>query len=145
MIDYYYILNYSLEKWFFFFVFFFVFLGPHLRHMEVPRLGIELEMQLPAHATTMAMPDLNRICKLGHSLQPHWILNPLSEDRDWTCILMDTSQVCFCWATIGTPHVVCQILHWESKRYRMVLSVLAVSPRDHLQYHHQGNALTGVF
>ena len=29
-------------------------------------------------------------------------LNPLSEARDWSCILMDTSQVCFCWATMGT-------------------------------------------
>ena len=27
-----------------FFVFFFVFLGLHLRHMEVPRLGVELEL-----------------------------------------------------------------------------------------------------
>ena len=26
---------------------FFVFLGPHLWHMEVPRLGVELELQLP--------------------------------------------------------------------------------------------------
>ena len=26
----------------------FVFLGPHPRHMEVPRLGVESELQLPA-------------------------------------------------------------------------------------------------
>ena len=25
------------------FFFFFVFLGPHLQHMEVPRLGVELQ------------------------------------------------------------------------------------------------------
>ena len=33
------------------FTFFFlsVFSGPHLQHVEVPRLGIESEMQLPAH------------------------------------------------------------------------------------------------
>ena len=30
--------------------FFFCFLGPHLRHMEVPRLGVELERQLLAYA-----------------------------------------------------------------------------------------------
>ena len=29
---------------FFFFSFFFVFLRPHLWHMEVPRLGVELEL-----------------------------------------------------------------------------------------------------
>ena len=33
-----------------------IFLGPHLRHMEVPRLGVELELQLPAYTTATAMP-----------------------------------------------------------------------------------------
>ena len=33
------------------------FLGPHLYHMEVSRLGVESELQLPAYATAMAMPD----------------------------------------------------------------------------------------
>ena len=27
------------------------------------------------------------------SLQQHWILNPLSKPRDWTCILMDTGKI----------------------------------------------------
>ena len=30
-------------------------------------------------------------------------LNPLSKARDWTGGLMDTSQIRFCWATVGTP------------------------------------------
>ena len=30
------------------------FLGLHLRHMEVPRLGIEWELQLPAYTTATA-------------------------------------------------------------------------------------------
>ena len=30
----------------FFFFFFFVFLGSHLQHMEVPRLGVKLELEL---------------------------------------------------------------------------------------------------
>ena len=50
--------------------------------MEVPRLGVELELQLLAYATATAMPDLSRICDLHHSLQQRWILNPLSEARD---------------------------------------------------------------
>ena len=33
---------------------FFVFLRLHLRHMEVPRVGVESELQLPAHATATA-------------------------------------------------------------------------------------------
>lgn len=42
---------------------FFFFLGLHLWHKEVPRLGVELERHLSA-------------------LRQHWILNPLSEARD---------------------------------------------------------------
>ena len=37
----------------------FGFLGPHPLHMEVPRLGEEWELQLPATAT--ATPDQSRI------------------------------------------------------------------------------------
>ena len=34
--------------------YFLLFLGPHLRHMEIPRLGFELELQLLAYATDTA-------------------------------------------------------------------------------------------
>ena len=34
----------------------FFFLGPHLLHMEAPRLGVELELQLPAYATATVTP-----------------------------------------------------------------------------------------
>ena len=59
--------------------------------MEVPRPGVESELQLLAIAT--AAPDLSCICGIHHSLLQHRILNPLSKARDGTCILMDTSQV----------------------------------------------------
>ena len=36
---------------------FFCVLGLHLRHMEVPVLGVELELQLPACTTAAATPD----------------------------------------------------------------------------------------
>ena len=78
-----------------FFFFFFVFLGQHPWHMEVPTLGVELEIQLPAYTTATATPDLSRVCNLHHRSWQCWILNPLSEARDWTCILMDTSQIHF--------------------------------------------------
>ena len=55
-----------------------VFLG----HIEVPRLGVELELQLLASATAMAIPHPSRICNLHCSSQQLWILNPLSEARD---------------------------------------------------------------
>ena len=40
---------------------------------------------------------------LCHSSWQCWILNQLSRARDWTWILMNTSQVCYRWATKGTP------------------------------------------
>ena len=61
---------------------FIVFLGPHLQHMEDPRLGVESELQLPTYATATAMQDLSRDCDLHHSSWQHWILNPLSKARD---------------------------------------------------------------
>ena len=77
------------------FFFFFVLLGLHPWHMEVPRLGFELELQLPAYTTATAMPDPSHICSLHHSSWQHRILNPLTEARDRTHILMDTSQIGF--------------------------------------------------
>ena len=73
--------------------FFFVFLGPHPRHKEVPRLGVKSELQLPVYTTTTAMQDPNHIFDLHHSSWQHQILNPLSEVKDQTHILMDTSWV----------------------------------------------------
>ena len=69
------------------------FLGLHPRHMEVPRLGVWSELQLPAYATAIAMPYLSHVCDLHRSSWQRWILNPLSEARDGICILMDTGWV----------------------------------------------------
>ena len=69
-----------------------VFLGPHPWHMEVPRLGVGLELQPPAYATATATPDLSRVCHLHHSSGQCRILNPLSKDRDQIHILVDTNQ-----------------------------------------------------
>ena len=62
-------------------------------HMEVPRLGVESELQLPAYTTATATPDRRHICDLCHSLWQCRILNPLSKTRDGTLILTDASQV----------------------------------------------------
>jgi len=80
---------------------FFFTLELHLRHMEVPRLGLQSEPKLLATAT--AMLDLSLVCDVHHSSQQCWILNPLSWARDRTRVLMDPSQVCYYWAIAGTP------------------------------------------
>ena len=63
--------------------------------MEGPRLGVKLELQLPAYVTVTAMLDLSCIWDLHHSSAQRQILNPLSEARDQTRIPMDTSWVCY--------------------------------------------------
>ena len=59
--------------------------------MEVPRLGVETELQLPAYTTATAMPDPSFVCDLHHSSWQCWILNLQSESMDQTCVLMDAS------------------------------------------------------
>jgi len=79
-----------------FLFFFFVFSGLYPWHTEVPRLGVESELQLPAYITAIAMQDLSPVCDVRYSTQQHQILNPLSKARDQTFVLMDTSQILFC-------------------------------------------------
>ena len=52
--------------------------------MEIPKLGVKLELQLLAYTTATAMPDLNCVFDLHHSSGKRQILNPLSEARDGT-------------------------------------------------------------
>ena len=58
--------------------------------MEVPRLGVESELQLPAYTTAIATWNLSCVCNLHHSSWQRQVLNSLSKARDWTCILMET-------------------------------------------------------
>ena len=79
------------------------FLGPHPRQMEVPRLGVSSELQLPAYATATATWDSSHVCDINHSSQQCQILNPLSEARDRTPNLMVPNWFRFHGATTGTP------------------------------------------
>ena len=82
---------------------FWFFLGLRLWHVEVPRLGVEPELQLLAYSIATAMPGLSCICDLHHSSWQRQILNPLSKAGDGTCNLMVPCSICFHCATMGTP------------------------------------------
>ena len=63
--------------------------------MEVPRLGVELELQLPAYTSATATPDLSHIWDLHHAHSnagslPHWARPGIEPS-----VLMDTSQIDF--------------------------------------------------
>ena len=82
---------------------FFAFLGPHPRHMEVPRLGVESQLQLLAYTTAAATWDLSHVCDLHHNSWQCWIPDPLSEARGGAQILMDTGRIHFHCTKMGTP------------------------------------------
>ena len=72
--------------------------------MEVARLGMESKLQLLAYTTaTETRWDPSHICNLHHTSQKCEILNLMSEARDRTCILMDTSRVCNLLSHNGNP------------------------------------------
>ena len=75
------------------------------QHMEVPRLGVQSELQLLAYIRATAMWEPSPICDLYHSSRQCWILNPLNETRDRTYNLIVPSQICFCCASTGTPPI----------------------------------------
>ena len=66
----------TLLKTLFFFCLF-VFLGPYPQHMEVPRLGVQAALQLPACTTASATADPSHVCNLHHSSRQRQILNSL--------------------------------------------------------------------
>jgi len=62
-----------MPEWFFFF---FGFLGPHLQHVEVSRLGVKSELQLPARATAHSNArSLTHWVRLGIKPASLWILD----------------------------------------------------------------------
>ena len=63
-------------------LFFFFFLGPHLWHVEVPRLGVKSELLLLVYTTATATQDLSHVCDLYHSSQQCQSLAHLSKARD---------------------------------------------------------------
>ena len=78
--------------------------------MEVPRLGVQLELQPLAYARATATPGLSRVCDLHHSPQQRWILSPLSKVRDRTRALMVPSRI------------VSAVLRWELQDYSLYIA-----------------------
>ena len=83
------------------FFFFFGFLGPHLWHMEVPRLGVDSKLQRLCHNHSKlgSKPHLRPKPQFMVTPDPY----PLSEARDWTRNLMVTSWIRFHCATTRMP------------------------------------------
>ena len=87
-----------------FLFFFFWFLGPHPWHMKYQTRD---QMSCSCRPTPQPQPlgiqATSVIYTTAQSNTWSLILNPLSRARDWTHILIDTSWICFHWATTRTP------------------------------------------
>ena len=77
--------------------------------------------QLLAYAT--ATQDPSCVCDLHHSSQQCRILNPRSEARDQTHVLMGTSWVRYPWGTRGTP----SFLFSTCMSYLYILEIMPLS------------------
>ena len=72
--------------------------------MEVPTLGVELELQQPSYVKASAMWNPIHIHDLHRSSWQHQIPNSLSKARDRTHLLTGTSHIRFHCTTRGTPN-----------------------------------------
>ena len=99
----------------------------HLWHMEVLGPGVRPELQLLAYAiVAMTTTDLIWICILHCSSWQCQILYPLSEARDWTSILTETTlgssstephwELLLGWFLLGVS-VIPQLLFVKIKSY----------------------------
>ena len=105
--------------------------------MEVPRLGVQLELQLPAYTTATITRDPSCVCDLHHSSRQSQILNPLSEARDQTCNLMVLSWIHFLWTTTGTPEHILDDIIWALDQ--AMPEVPSISKHNKLR-RHNGNS-----
>ena len=69
--------------------------------MEVPRLGVESKLQLPAYTTATETPGPSCICDFHCSLLQCQILDPVNEVSDQICILKPAGSLT-CWTTART-------------------------------------------
>ena len=87
------VLNNPVNLNFLFLFLFFLLFRVKPWHMEVPRQGVESELQPLAFTTAIPTHDLSCVCDLHHSSWQRQILNPLSEARDRTRNLVVPSRI----------------------------------------------------
>ena len=98
-----FIFIYNIDIKYFIYIYFFCFCRATPAAYRSSQARGKLELHLPTYATATATWNLNHICDLHHISQQHQIPDPLSKSRDWTHILMDTSQIHFHCTTTGNP------------------------------------------
>ena len=104
---------------FFFFFFFLFFLGYTLGIWKFPGLGSNWNYRYQPTQLyhSHSNPDLSCICNLYHGSQQCLIINPLSEVRDRTLVLMATTWVHYHGATTWTPWSTFEKVKWLPENF----------------------------
>ena len=107
----------------------FAFLGLHLQHVEVPRLGVDLELQLPGYTTATATLDLSHICKLHHGSWQYQIPDTLSEARNGSPILWILIRLLW-----PEPQRELQEYIFKGRIYKAVVAILTFQPPEIIHF-----------
>ena len=94
--------------------------------MEVPRLGIELELQLLAYTTAKAMPEPSHICLqlVGNTGSVfHLVRSGIEPTSSWILAVFLTH-----WAIMGTPNMIFFVLIVCSLNYFLLLILVCLLP-----------------
>ena len=105
----------NVSSYFFSFV---CFLGPHLRQVEVPRLGVEVELELPAYATATRDPMcLRPTPQLTAGSLTHWERPGIELETSWFLV-----PIHFPCATTGTPAATswCVTIDTQSRKLAVI-------------------------
>ena len=109
----------SLSLFFFFFFFFGIF-----RALSIAYGGSQARGQIGTVATGLHRSHSNARSELPLWPTPQLTatpdLNPLSKAKDQIYVLMDSSQIHFCWATRETPHLDLLIKYFNRSNYLYV-------------------------
>ena len=76
-------------------LYFFFFLGLHLWHMGVPRLGVQLELQLLPYPTSTAAQDPSHFCDLHHrnaGYLTYWARPGIKPTSSWILLRFVTAE-----------------------------------------------------
>ena len=118
--------------------------------MEIPRLGVGSDLQLPAYATDTATPDLSHVWDLHHSPWQHQILNLLSEARNPTLSVKLRKKRARTQISHFFKEVSCFLfmVHevgcstWQPSRERSCARVVQICTASHMQHWFASDSMT---
>ena len=104
------------------------FLGLHLQHIEVPRLGVKSELQLLTYTMARATRDTSCVCDLHHSSRnvrylTYWVRPGIESASSWILIGFVTR-----WAHHRNSYILTFILKYQQMNTRNISINYSILP-----------------